>query len=214
MTSPFLVASPTTRSRESEPDLPSPLILILLPIILLSSSADLALSLINNLGLPSLFLSLIASFATIIHILTNLFIILYRLCTYTHTSQHDPGRSRRSSSRFGWDWELLPPTSKVSSITMDLILSTLYIVSFTTTLLLHFLDYFGGGTHDNDESSASAALGNPRDTSLLEAPSDTFWADAGLQLASGIFLGALAVLGILERRRFRAMTRMVPLGDG
>lgn len=194
---PFLVAPPP-KPPINVPSVASPIILFLLFSILLCAATDLSFALLNNLGLTSFFLGLVAASATITHILTNLFIILYRVRR---------GGSNQNTTRSSaplWDWELLPPTSKVSSIIMSLMLTVLFTISFVITLLLHFIHYFGGA---NSVDSTFR-----RNSSPLKGSKAVLYADAFMELLCGILLGVLSLIGWRERKQFQE--RRIPLGDG
>jgi hypothetical protein len=177
----------------------SPRVLFLLYSILLAATVDLSLSAVN-VGLTSFFLGLISSGATIIHVLTNLFIILYHLRRRTHS---------RPNTQFGpWQssWELFPPTSKLSSITMDAILGIMFIAAFITSLLVHITNYFGGGNVEGSEDG--------KGSNLVKGPVAVLYADAAMELLCGILLLTLSVVGSFERRWIQEVTKNFPLGDG
>lgn len=91
--------------------------------------------------------------------------------------------------------------SKLSAITMDLVLAAMFIAAFTTTLLVHIMHYFGGGNHPERDSWLS------RGTSPLRGPRGIVYADAAMELLCGILLIALAVVASFERRRFQEAMR-------
>jgi hypothetical protein len=181
-----------------------PFILFLLFSILVCALADLSLSLIN-LGLSSFFIGLTTAIGTVIHILTNLFIIFYRLRLRRRTKESHPQNQLQ--------WELLPPTSKVSSITLDLLLAVLFIAAFATTLLIQIMQYFVRGSliiSGRDVNGGGGGGG----TNPLKGPKAIFYADAALQLLCATLLIALAVASFFERRRFQEVLNSIPVGDG
>lgn len=93
----------------------------------------------------------------------------------------------------------LPPTSKISSIMMDVLLAIIFIAAFIVTVLVRILDYFG-------DSSGSGMT-------VLGAPVGIVYADAAVEGLCAIMLIVLAVIGSMERRWFLELSR-IPLSCG
>ncbi|KAF9444058.1 hypothetical protein P691DRAFT_807973 [Macrolepiota fuliginosa MF-IS2] len=154
--------------------------LVLLLITLTFALVDFALSLVN-FGLTSLFIGLAASSLTIIHALLDLCIIIFRW------------RFQSKFSRSPNRWNELPPTSKLSSITMDVLLALLFVGAFAVTIVVQVSDYLGIG----DATKVPVAI---------------VYSDAAMELLCGIMLIVRAVVGHRERRWFcRAVA--IPLGN-